>query len=173
MTDCDSRSRELTLVQKNSLLIWTILSVAVLSTASAILILFLRSELSGATSRPLFAARNENVASGSTGSGTKGNVSTFDLRFGDCFKQIIIDSVVIINEVERVSCEEEWQFRITRQMLTTLPGSATYPGGEYFDELRPTECPDVSTYLLWPSRDSWDLGDRVWLCLEPAATGGN
>lgn len=110
--------------------------------------------------------RNESVAAGKSSSGRLGTVDIFELRTGDCFNTSLPDEPEVIFTVKRISCEGPWQVKVNAALIADLSSDVNYPGGQYFHALRSTECPQNSTTVFWPSRDSWDLGDRVWLCLQ-------
>jgi len=113
-----------------------------------------------------FADRNEQVAAQETSSGSIGRVDLFDLRINDCTETPEPNWNGLFERARRVSCDDQWDLKVTRQFLTALPEDSLYPGYEYYSVVAETECPWEGRQIFFPSRDSWRLGDRVWLCLE-------
>ena len=114
-----------------------------------------------------FAERNEQVAAQETSSGSVGWVDLFDLRINDCIETPEPNWNGLFERVRRVSCDGQWDLKVTRQLLNALPEDSLYPGDVYYSGVAETECPWEDRLIFFPSRDSWRLGDRVWLCLEP------
>ncbi len=66
--------------------------------------------------------------------------------------------------VEVVSCSGEWQYRI----LNAFPVDdvSRYPGEGLFAQRAYSECDRRYTFLLFPTAESWSLGDRKVTCLQ-------
>lgn len=66
--------------------------------------------------------------------------------------------------VELVSCSGEWQYRVLDLLL--VDDLHQYPGEDYFRRRALSDCAQRYTDSLFPTQDSWDLGDRTVICLE-------
>jgi hypothetical protein len=108
-----------------------------------------------------------NIAAGEGGAsdGGAGEISTFELRVGDCFESSVLDGreEVELDAVDRVNCEGEWDGRVSESFL--LPGS-DYPGEAAIEDEVSQRCPALTDYYLFPTEETWDLGDRAILCID-------
>jgi hypothetical protein len=100
------------------------------------------------------AIDTQNASTGGTASESDlGEVSTFDLRIGDCFRSeaLLSSDEGEVAEVDRVECDDDWDGRVAESFLLE--------DGE-------SRCPAVTGYYLFPTEDTWDAGDRTVLCIE-------
>jgi hypothetical protein len=92
----------------------------------------------------------------------QGDTSVFDLREGDCIGSV---KDGYLETVEKMSCDRaEATNRVTNLFTVSVDGS--YPSEAYFDEQYVLYCDINAAYYLWPSEDSWAVGDRTIICLE-------
>lgn len=116
---------------------------------------------------------NEAAGSSAPSSDTGGpeKISIFDLRTGDCYNEPSLgaigdDEEVELEEVERVPCSSNYQFKIAASMLADDPADGKYPGVPFFDDMAFVGCPDSTTFVFFPTTESWEVGDRVVSCIE-------
>ena len=86
-----------------------------------------------------------------------------EIQDGDCITSrlpegIEIESVVI------VPCSADWQYRALNSF--TVEDLQRYPGEDLFSQRAYKECDRRSTNTLFPTADSWALGDRRVTCLQ-------
>ncbi len=88
-------------------------------------------------------------------------VGTRSVMLGECFNDAPETDGSL---VEHVDCSGEWQYRI----LSTfeVADSVDYPGEEHFDDLALERCGERFTSNLFPSPESWAIGDREVVCLQ-------
>ena len=103
-----------------------------------------------------------------------GNVSVDELREGDCFNA---GDETEISDVDGVPCTEPHEFEVFA--LSHYEGDGTYPPDSALDAIFTQVCePDFETYVglpyanseIWgsmisPSEDSWEDGDRSFICV--------
>ena len=125
-----------------------------------------------ATSTPLSAeigpteirATNEPAtAPPATSTPVSAEIDSTDIRDGDCITSklpegIDIESVVI------VPCAANWRYRALNSF--TVEDSERYPGESLFGRRAYKECDRRYTNTLFPTADSWALGDRIVICLQ-------
>ena len=95
-----------------------------------------------------------------------GEISSFDLRDGDCFRDVElvgVDSGEFTN-VELVSCSGNWTMRILDSFL--LDDVGKFPGDDYFMEQSEILCSGSATFTYFPTKGSWDDGDRTLQCVQ-------
>jgi hypothetical protein len=112
------------------------------------------------------AIDTQNASTGGTASESDlGEVSTFDLRIGDCFRSeaLLSSDEGEVAEVDRVECDDDWDGRVAESFLLE---DGEYPGVAAIDSEVYTRCPAVTGYYLFPTEDTWDAGDRTVLCIE-------
>ena len=90
-------------------------------------------------------------------------IDAIDLQDGDCINSTILDGIDI-ESVEIVPCDEPWQFRVLNTIEVTQTGS--YPGEASFSREVFENCDRRHSFLLFPTRESWNLGDRAINCLQ-------
>ena len=113
--------------------------------------------------------QNEAAQSGPSdvpGSRT-GEINIFDLRTGDCISQP--DSTAA--EFEGISIVPCSSATATSRvsLLFTLSRVGAWPGDAYFENKAVARCPgDPGEFFtfFYPSRDSWEEGDRAITCLR-------
>lgn len=83
------------------------------------------------------------------------------LSSGECFNEApeATDAMV-----ELVDCAGEWELRVLNSFNVAEPGR--YPGEWVFEELAFDNCDRKYARFRYPSRESWELGDRTITCLE-------
>jgi hypothetical protein len=123
--------------------------------------------LSAACESPEEQIRRQNDAAASddsAGSANEGTVSVFDLRAGDCFTDAIPASTSEHGEVETVSCLSD---RASAKVLSLVlvQDQADYPAESYFDGEAASRCDLDTTSFMFPTAESWDIGDRTILCI--------
>jgi hypothetical protein len=90
-----------------------------------------------------------------------GPISPADLRSGDCFNSSVNPTEPF--EVLLVSCDDFWEF----QVLDHIPVEdlEEWPGEDYFLRESERRCGAGTTSVIFPSEDSWFLGDRSIHCV--------
>jgi len=94
--------------------------------------------------------------------------SPFSLRRGECFTRGHLDSQLWAT-VEVVPCDSDrWLFGYLSSFRINLDGD--YPAEDFFWDEAWRRCESGWTTILFPSKESWDLGDRGVRCLfEPGS----
>jgi len=115
--------------------------------------------------------KEANTAAASSGqSGDSGQltgkISVFDLRDGDCFNAPKIPGGESVNmeDVELVSCSDDWIYRALSSFVVTLDGD--YPGQDYFVAQAGSICDPSTGFYLFPMLETWAVGDRVIACIQ-------
>ena len=109
-------------------------------------------------------ATNEAVATpAATSTPLSAEIGWTEIQGGDCITSrlpegIEIESVVI------VPCSADWQYRALNSF--TVEDLQRYPGEDLFSQRAYKECDRRSTNTLFPTADSWALGDRRVTCLQ-------
>ena len=109
-------------------------------------------------------ATNEAVATpAATSTPLSAEIGWTEIQDGDCITSrlpegIEIESVVI------VPCSADWQYRALNSF--TVEDLQRYPGEDLFSQRAYKECDRRSTNTLFPTADSWALGDRRVTCLQ-------
>jgi hypothetical protein len=108
---------------------------------------------------------NQAAEEGDPSAGGAGEVSTFDLRVGDCFQSDALDGSddVELEAVDRVDCAEEWDGRVSESFLLA---DGDYPGEPAIEAQVVERCPALTDYYLFPTEETWELGDRAILCVD-------
>ena len=88
-------------------------------------------------------------------------LDAFDLESGECFR--FLDESI---DVERVSCQGNWEYRILEQLSFDTPYSEPYPGDAFFDQEFDRRCPPRSNYLVYSPETWWETGTRLMACIE-------
>ena len=79
---------------------------------------------------------------------------------GECYSEAPATDGIL---VELVDCSGPWEYQVVKAF--NVPWDGEYPGTDYFEQQVDKECGD-SGYFLDPSRWTWDLGNRVVLCIR-------
>ena len=106
---------------------------------------------------------------GSASAGAR--TSVFDLDAGDCFNYLsgepLADSGEFL-EVNVTACEGDWHAQVLNT-FSVQGSSISYPGEAYLYEQHLERCETGATNSFFPTRESWDAGDRSLTCIfEPA-----
>ena len=88
-------------------------------------------------------------------------VYTTSVGFGECFNEAPEAGGVM---VELVDCSGEWQYRVLNSF--DVDDSDRYPGESFFGQRARESCDRSYAMFLYPSRQSWELGDRTVTCLQ-------
>lgn len=116
---------------------------------------------------------NEAASSGQSSSNdpVTERISIFDLRTGDCYNDPQLSEIQIgetgeSGRVELVPCTSDYQFRLVESIIVDGSDGARYPGDAYFTKVWNDRCPLIAELFLFPTSDSWGIGDRVVSCIE-------
>ncbi len=66
--------------------------------------------------------------------------------------------------VELVGCSDDWEYRVLSSFAAA--DSPNYPGEDHFSLLAGEQCDRRFTEFLYPTSESWALGDRTVSCLQ-------
>ena len=119
--------------------------------------------------------KNANEAASSEQSSTNNQeterISTFDLRTGDCYNDpelsdIRIGEIGESGRVDLVPCTSDYQFRLVESIVVDGSDGVRYPGYAFFEKVWNDRCPLIAELFLYPTDESWGIGDRVVSCLE-------
>ena len=114
----------------------------------------------------IFVAIPPSVGPTTSGAISPGDyLTTNDLHFDDCFN--FVDE--LNDEINIVPCSGSWQYRVLGSFNSTL---STYPGPAHFRVLASSRCASTVSQILYPTSETWDLGDRTTICLEQRAGSG-
>jgi hypothetical protein len=116
---------------------------------------------------------NDAAASGATPEATRetdfggfsGPVYTYELRPGDCFEAD--ESLRTLNQVIRVTCDRFHDYQVLNVLL--LEGD-DWPGEDYIEQKGVRDCDPAMTDLIYPSADTWFIGDRTIVCLRDTSS---
>ena len=125
------------------------------------------SFFSGPTDEDRIKDLNEAALTNARSDGKTGKTNILNLRTGDCLDAgFLSGDLDNIQDANRVACDStDAAYLITSQELLSDPENASYPGIAYFDSIAQTRCPDNFAIYLFPTNDSWELGDRVVTCI--------
>ncbi len=90
-------------------------------------------------------------------------IHSLDLQDGDCINSTLPEGIDV-ESVDIVTCDEPWQYRVLNTIEVARSGS--YPGEEVFTREALANCDKRSIWWLYPTRESWNQGDRVVSCLQ-------
>ena len=77
-----------------------------------------------------------------------------DLEIGQCFNS----TDLLLDDISVVPCSGSWDYQVVDKIRVNLP---VYPGENYF--LR--SC-DRGDFVLFPTDETWEQGDRGVVCLS-------
>ena len=66
--------------------------------------------------------------------------------------------------VELVDCSGDWEYRVLSSF--TVADAPSYPGEDHFDLLASEQCDRRFAYFLYPTSETWALGDRTISCIQ-------
>lgn len=92
-------------------------------------------------------------------------ISTLSLKVGDCIESTIPERVETENVV-RVPCDREWQYRVVGSVLVS---GDTYPTLLEFRRLGFANCDRRSSFFMHPGQEAWSAlepSDRRIECLQ-------
>ena len=98
-------------------------------------------------------------------SSVSAEIDVMDIEEGDCIVSGL-DTGPSVESVTIVPCSDVWQYRVVT--VFNVADADEYPGEQVFDDEAALNCGDDTTATLYPTVESWDLGDRGIVCLEEA-----
>ena len=104
------------------------------------------------------ASEDTAVADGSVSA----DIGVLELQEGDCIVSGI-DAGTRVEAVTIVPCSDAWQHRVTA--VFDVADADQYPGEVAVRGEAARKC-GSDAYYLYPTTESWDLGDREIVCLE-------
>ena len=118
--------------------------------------------------------QNDAAASGATAGpdretefgGFSGAVYTYDLRPGDCFESDATWRRT--NQVIRVTCDKVHDFEVLN--LVSLTDYEAEPADDVIEQTAAQQCDVATTDFMYPSEDTWFIGDRTIVCLKSASS---
>lgn len=108
------------------------------------------------------AAAGNAAANGATATtyGGSGSDSVLNLRTGDCISDGERD---VYQTVNKVSCASP---KATAKVIYSFAVSrASYPFEAWFDDQANEHCPATTDNYMFPTEDTWGLGDRTINCM--------
>ena len=97
------------------------------------------------------------------------DIGVMEIEEGDCIVSGL-DTGTSVEAVTIVPCSDAWQYRVTA--VLDLGEANQYPGDGALAGEAALKCGSDVAFYLYPTPESWDLGDREIVCLEepPAPT---
>ena len=92
-------------------------------------------------------------------------IGVTEIQDGDCISSTI-SAGINIQTVEIVPCSGTWQFKVLNTF--NVADSEHYPGEAFLDEQASEKCSRGTTFILFPTIESWALNDRTISCLQAA-----
>ena len=92
-------------------------------------------------------------------------IGVTEIQDGDCISSTI-SAGINIQTVEIVPCSGTWQFKVLNTF--NVADSENYPGEAFLDEQASEKCSRGTTFILFPTIESWALNDRTISCLQAA-----
>ena len=117
--------------------------------------------------KPIPTATPEPVPSATATSIPSAFISAFDIRDGDCLDLKGLsesDDHFELEEVELVSCSEQWEGRVISSFLTKADGN--FPGSGFFPMEASSACDRRYHLPIFPTEESWLEGDRSINCVQ-------
>ena len=105
---------------------------------------------------------NEDVP---TPTSLSAEIGVTEIQDGDCISSTI-SAGINIQTVEIVPCSGTWQFKVLNTF--NVADSEHYPGEAFLDEQASEKCSRGTTFILFPTIESWALNDRTISCLQAA-----
>ena len=87
-------------------------------------------------------------------------VNVYTVKAGECFNETPEMGLTL---VELVSCSGPWEHQVAKTFI--IPWNGEYPGTDHFEQQATKEC-EGSDYYYAPDRRTWDLDNRVVLCIK-------
>ena len=88
-------------------------------------------------------------------------VSLDSVEPGECYSEAPETDGIL---VELVDCSGPWEFRVLGTFR--VDGQGDFPGDSYFDRIAYENCDRRYSFTLYPTPESWILGDRAVSCLQ-------
>ena len=88
-------------------------------------------------------------------------VGSDTLRTGECVNDAPETEFIM---AELVDCSGPWQYRVLESF--EVDAQARYPGELFFFQQALERCDRRYNYLLYPTEESWGLGDRLVNCTQ-------
>ena len=88
-------------------------------------------------------------------------VGVTTVKLGECFDEALETGGVLI---ELVDCSGPWEYRVLGSFK--VDDQDNFPGGDYFGGLAYENCDRRYSGHLYPSQETWILGDRTVSCLQ-------
>ena len=85
-----------------------------------------------------------------------------DLEIGECFNAKTAE--IGFTELNVVPCSGPSQYRVTGYFVEDT--QVDYPGFSFFNRRSNSFCDPSTNFLVFPSEESWEQGDRTVTCLE-------
>lgn len=122
----------------------------------------------GPTDEELIKDLNEAAVANERTDGSIGKTNFLNLRTGDCLDESFNEQIGSndTRSVTRVVCDSNAEFVVASQELMPDSSRASYPSLTYFENFAADTCSDNVVILLYPSEDTWELGDRVVTCID-------
>ncbi len=92
-------------------------------------------------------------------------IGVLEIEEGDCVVSDL-DGAVSLESVTIVPCSDVWQYRVTG--VFDVEDRDRYPGGDALGDEALLGCGADAAYVVFPSAESWDIGDRTVVCFEEA-----
>ena len=83
------------------------------------------------------------------------------LNVGECYNPAPETGGLL---VELIDCSGEWKYRVLSSVV--VADSPVYPGEDHFSTLAGEQCDRRFTEFLYPTSESWAMGDRTISCLQ-------
>ena len=111
-------------------------------------------------------ATNEAVGNPpATSTPLSAEIGSTEIQVGDCITSRLPEGIDLeIESVVIVPCSADWQYRALSSFTVVDPNY--YPGKGHFSRRAISECDRQFTVALFPSAESWALGDRDVTCLQ-------
>ena len=90
-------------------------------------------------------------------------ISTTEVRDGDCINSTLPEAISV-GTVVIVPCAGIWQYRVLNSF--DVADADRYPGKNFFWQRAHESCDRRYSSLLFPSAETWEVGDRTVNCLQ-------
>ncbi|MCE2404609.1 MAG: hypothetical protein J4F43_05560 [Dehalococcoidia bacterium] len=90
-------------------------------------------------------------------------ITTAEIQDGDCINSTLPEGISI-ETVVIVPCAGTWQYRVLNSF--DVADANRYPGEDFFEQRADESCNRRHSYFLFPTPESWEVGDRTVTCLQ-------